>query len=246
MLNERTVKGVLLKFIAFNAILSAIVRPSVKISLLPCLKSKYLFPKTFGIVCSIIVFVILMMLEWCWLALITMDPGCLAKQIEKYGCSAINQFPCCNKCNLPKPPRCHHCSKCGCCILYMDHHCKSLGVCLAYRNFKTFMLTLFYGAAACGFGSFILFACVFFDIGQRKLTQLAISLILMLFSGSVSFFADHYLKLKRNNLTTIEKMFDTNEIVEELPNARVFEDNFRKFFPLPSTFNPFTPFDNLI
>jgi len=34
----------------------------------------------------------------------------------------------CYKCNYYKPPRAHHCSACGTCILKMDHHC-------SYRSF---------------------------------------------------------------------------------------------------------------
>ncbi|KAF8431360.1 DHHC palmitoyltransferase-domain-containing protein, partial [Terfezia claveryi] len=29
----------------------------------------------------------------------------------------------CKKCEAWKPPRCHHCRKCGRCVLRMDHHC---------------------------------------------------------------------------------------------------------------------------
>lgn len=35
-------------------------------------------------------------------------------------------FSMCRKCNAPKPPRSHHCSICGVCILKMDHHCPSV------------------------------------------------------------------------------------------------------------------------
>jgi hypothetical protein len=31
----------------------------------------------------------------------------------------------CKKCSAEKPPRCHHCSQCGCCVLKFDHHCVS-------------------------------------------------------------------------------------------------------------------------
>ncbi|GAB5579789.1 palmitoyltransferase ZDHHC21 isoform X1 [Prionailurus iriomotensis] len=29
----------------------------------------------------------------------------------------------CNKCNLMRPKRSHHCSRCGHCVRRMDHHC---------------------------------------------------------------------------------------------------------------------------
>lgn len=32
-------------------------------------------------------------------------------------------FRVCEKCNLLKPDRAHHCSVCDCCVLKMDHHC---------------------------------------------------------------------------------------------------------------------------
>lgn len=29
----------------------------------------------------------------------------------------------CNKCNVMRPKRSHHCSRCGHCVRRMDHHC---------------------------------------------------------------------------------------------------------------------------
>ena len=29
----------------------------------------------------------------------------------------------CKQCQLPKPPRAHHCKSCGKCVLKLDHHC---------------------------------------------------------------------------------------------------------------------------
>lgn len=37
----------------------------------------------------------------------------------------INQIRFCEKCQIIKPDRCHHCSVCGTCILKMDHHCRT-------------------------------------------------------------------------------------------------------------------------
>ncbi|THH26998.1 hypothetical protein EUX98_g7190 [Antrodiella citrinella] len=46
----------------------------------------------------------------------------------------------CRKCWAPKPPRTHHCSVCGKCILKMDHHCAWLGnVCLGHRTYTSFL-----------------------------------------------------------------------------------------------------------
>eukprot|EP00915_Cephaloidophora_sp_WS-2016_P003058 GHVH01004140.1.p1 GENE.GHVH01004140.1~~GHVH01004140.1.p1 ORF type:complete len:448 (+),score=38.99 GHVH01004140.1:143-1486(+) len=50
----------------------------------------------------------------------------------------------CYKCDGPKPPRAHHCSTCGRCILKMDHHCPWMNNCIGMFNLKYFMLFLGY------------------------------------------------------------------------------------------------------
>ncbi|KAJ4460805.1 putative palmitoyltransferase PFA4 [Paratrimastix pyriformis] len=50
----------------------------------------------------------------------------------------------CNKCQSFKPPRAHHCSQCGRCVLRMDHHCPWVGTCVGAGNHKSFLLFLFY------------------------------------------------------------------------------------------------------
>lgn len=57
----------------------------------------------------------------------------------------------CEKCNLIKPDRCHHCSICGVCILKMDHHCPWINNCVSFTNYKFFVLFLGYTFALCLF-----------------------------------------------------------------------------------------------
>ncbi|KAI8907557.1 DHHC palmitoyltransferase-domain-containing protein [Powellomyces hirtus] len=54
----------------------------------------------------------------------------------------------CPLCNMTRPPRAHHCKRCGCCVLRMDHHCKWLNTCIGYRNQAHFIRFLLYATLA--------------------------------------------------------------------------------------------------
>ncbi|KAJ3197214.1 hypothetical protein HK101_005244 [Irineochytrium annulatum] len=49
----------------------------------------------------------------------------------------------CDKCNLPRPERAHHCSVCNKCVLKMDHHCPWINNCVGLRNHRNFYLFVF-------------------------------------------------------------------------------------------------------
>lgn len=57
----------------------------------------------------------------------------------------------CEKCQLIKPDRAHHCSVCGTCVLKMDHHCPWVNNCVGFHNYKFFILFLAYGLLYCLF-----------------------------------------------------------------------------------------------
>lgn len=57
----------------------------------------------------------------------------------------------CEKCQLIKPDRAHHCSVCSTCVLKMDHHCPWVNNCIGFHNYKFFMLFLAYALLYCIF-----------------------------------------------------------------------------------------------
>lgn len=50
----------------------------------------------------------------------------------------------CKKCDTWKPDRTHHCSTCNQCVLKMDHHCPWINNCVGFKNYKLFLLFIFY------------------------------------------------------------------------------------------------------
>eukprot|EP01012_Entosiphon_sulcatum_P064466 TRINITY_DN932_c1_g1_i1.p1 TRINITY_DN932_c1_g1~~TRINITY_DN932_c1_g1_i1.p1 ORF type:complete len:321 (-),score=58.71 TRINITY_DN932_c1_g1_i1:15-935(-) len=55
----------------------------------------------------------------------------------------------CKTCQLPKPPRTHHCHICNRCVLKMDHHCPWINGCVGHYNHRYFALFLFFLWLAC-------------------------------------------------------------------------------------------------
>ncbi|XP_076450156.1 uncharacterized protein LOC143286469 [Babylonia areolata] len=59
----------------------------------------------------------------------------------------------CLMCHRERPPRCHHCTLCGVCVLKRDHHCYLTGACVGVNNHRFFLVFLFWGVLLTAFGT---------------------------------------------------------------------------------------------
>lgn len=71
----------------------------------------------------------------------------------------------CHICKCIKPPRAHHCSVLGRCVLNMDHYCPWMANTVGYFNYRYFVLFLFYIFLGC------CYVLAFFFSGEVRLTQ---------------------------------------------------------------------------
>lgn len=63
----------------------------------------------------------------------------------------------CRHCDCIKPPRAHHDSISGKCVLHMDHFCPWMSNCVGYNNYRYFVLFLFYLFIGCLYVIYITF-----------------------------------------------------------------------------------------
>ncbi|KAG8390602.1 hypothetical protein BUALT_Bualt01G0100600 [Buddleja alternifolia] len=116
----------------------------------------------------------------------------------------------CDKCSAHKPPRAHHCRVCRTCVLRMDHHCVWINNCVGHRNYKSFLVLVFYATVASFYFAIIITICTFNkdwdSIGNRPLksfyfgcwcTSIGLSLVLGTLLGWNMYLTAH-------NMTTIE------------------------------------------
>ncbi|CAN8230958.1 unnamed protein product [Cochlearia groenlandica] len=180
---------------------------------------------------------LLIMLMWSYFSVVVTDPGGVPfgwrpeLDIEKsdgsqtavveadpsvsVGDSSSHGVRYCRKCNQYKPPRSHHCSVCGRCILKMDHHCVWVVNCVGAMNYKSFLLFLFYTfleTTVVAVSLLPVFLVFFRDIGGDDITispgSLAATFVAFVlniaFALSVLGFLIMHIMLVARNTTTIE------------------------------------------
>ncbi|XP_072733482.1 palmitoyltransferase ZDHHC15-like [Ciconia boyciana] len=73
----------------------------------------------------------------------------IARKLPVYTRTGNGGVRFCDRCQLIKPDRCHHCSVCATCVLKMDHHCPWVNNCIGFSNYKFFLLFLAYALLYC-------------------------------------------------------------------------------------------------
>ncbi|CAA0842670.1 Probable protein S-acyltransferase 14 [Striga hermonthica] len=207
---------------------------------------------------------LLVMLLWSYFSVVFTDPGSVPPNWrpaadEERGDSdplTSTEFPTdsensrvryCRKCNQLKPPRCHHCSVCGRCILKMDHHCVWVVNCVGALNYKYFLLFLFYTFLETSLVTLSLLPqfIAFFSDGEIPGTPASLATTFLAFVLNLAFalsvmgFLIMHISLVAANTTTIEayEKKTTPKWRYDLGRKRNFEQVFgmdRKYWFLPA------------
>lgn len=130
----------------------------------------------------------------------------------------------CGICGVGKPSRCHHCSTCSRCILKMDHHCPWINNCVGYRNYKFFILSVFYAIGICGmaFGGLLQYLCTLDSGSSFKAVYvnfIVICVFAVIFGVLCVVLLSYHLFLMSHNRTTIEQL-DLSSLVDRLMHTR--------------------------
>ncbi|XP_053312406.1 palmitoyltransferase ZDHHC20-B-like isoform X2 [Spea bombifrons] len=133
-----------------------------------------------------------------------------AKDLPIVTTTPTNDVRYCDRCQLIKPDRCHHCSACDTCVLKMDHHCPWVNNCVGFANYKFFLLFLMYALLYCLFvASTVLQYFLKFWTNSLMETHAKFHILFLFFVAAIFFISllslfSYHCWLVGNNRSTIE------------------------------------------
>ncbi|KAM6300012.1 palmitoyltransferase ZDHHC15 [Aegotheles albertisi] len=134
----------------------------------------------------------------------------IARKLPVYTRTGNGGVRFCDRCQLIKPDRCHHCSVCAVCVLKMDHHCPWVNNCIGFSNYKFFLLFLAYSLlyclyiAATVFKYFIKYWTGELTNGRSKFHILFLLFVAVMFFVSLMFLFGYHCWLVSRNRSTLE------------------------------------------
>ncbi|KAI7842347.1 hypothetical protein COHA_003987 [Chlorella ohadii] len=140
----------------------------------------------------------------------------------------------CRKCQAWKPPRAHHDSVTGRCVLRMDHYCLWVLNCVGLLNYKHFLLFLVYALLGCAISAALLVRpCIdLFKQATPEVTTLIFTFLAFVFATAFTLallgFVIMHARLCAVNKTTIEAY--EKRPVKPWPFDRGMWNNFEEIF----------------
>ncbi|CAI9773006.1 unnamed protein product [Fraxinus pennsylvanica] len=131
---------------------------------------------------------------------------CVYQETKKTGVHRMQ----CDKCSTHRPPRAHHCRVCRRCVLKMDHHCIWINNCVGHRNYKSFLVLIFYATVASTYSATMIISCVLqndWDSSRSlplKIFYVGCGVMIVGLSLTFGTFLCWHIYLTAHNMTTIE------------------------------------------
>ncbi|KAL4624872.1 putative palmitoyltransferase ZDHHC20 isoform X2 [Arapaima gigas] len=156
----------------------------------------------------------------------------VAKDLPVYTRTGTGGIRYCDRCQVIKPDRCHHCSACDTCVLKMDHHCPWVNNCVGFSNYKFFILFLAYALVYCLFIAstvlqyFIKFWTNELPDTHAKFHVLFLFFVAAMFCISILSLFSYHLWLVGKNRSTIEAF--RAPVFTNGPDKNGFSLGFRK------------------